>query len=163
MSDDKPLKLPGSRTASWPKVDQALADAEKSGEKKRRRLSVYEAVEDILSTVPPGEQVEVRRLLAEVIVRKAMRGNVKMIEAILNRSDPVALQLTGADGNPIEFQGKLVLGLDAEAMRRGVDPDAPRDVEVEPPSELPSPLEAETLADVLPDSQESPCTEVPPE
>jgi hypothetical protein len=126
-------KLPASSAHGWKKQADAVAPTEGEAKAKRRK-SVFAAVEDILSAIPDGEQVEVRKLLAEVIVRKAMRGNVKMIEAILSRSDPVATP--SSPSGPvvnIEF-GKLVMGIDAEAMRNG---QAPRDVNIEPPAELP--------------------------
>lgn len=93
------------------------------GGRKKRAPSVYDAVEKLLAKVPEGQQKEVRELIADVLVAKALRGDMKALREIIGRSDPIAIRLAGAEGGPIEFASKLVVGIDADAMARGVDPE----------------------------------------
>lgn len=95
------------------------------GGRRKKPPSVYEAVETILERIPKGQKQQVRELLAEVLVAKALKGDIKSLREILSRSDPAVLRLAGADGGPIEFASKLVVGIDPEAVARGEDPELP--------------------------------------
>lgn len=95
------------------------------GGRRKRPPSVYEEVEALLEKVPEGQRAEIRTLLAEVLVAKALKGDMKALREILCRSDPAVLRLAGATGGPIEFASKLVVGVDPEALRNGIDPELP--------------------------------------